>query len=179
MAVTASDILIKYSTTAGTAGSSQASTPAASLGKYISTTDVPAGANTQFDDVSATENAGGVTDYRCLFVLNNHASLPMVNAVVFLAAEVTSGANVAIGVDSTAISAKAATSAQAGTIASETVAPSTVSAFSSPTSAVAGLLLGTIPAGSCKAVWVRRTAANTAALSADGYTLGVTCDTDA
>jgi hypothetical protein len=61
-------------------------------------------------------------------------------------------------------------------VANETTAPSGVS-FSSPTTAGTGVALGTIPVAQCKAVWIRRTAANTAALSGDGVTLSVTGDT--
>ncbi|HEY9334362.1 MAG TPA: hypothetical protein VIQ79_08075, partial [Kribbella sp.] len=62
------------------------------------------------------------------------------------------------------------------TIANKTTAPAGVT-FSSPTNAATGVALGTIPAGQCKAFWVRRTAANTAALSNDGVTLAITGDT--
>lgn len=40
MAITASDILFKLSTTAGAAGNANAGTVGASLGKYISTTQL-------------------------------------------------------------------------------------------------------------------------------------------
>jgi hypothetical protein len=41
----------------------------------------------------------------------------------------------------------------------------------------AGVALGNIPAGQCKAFWIRRTAANSAALSNDGVTIAVAGDT--
>ena len=49
--------------------------------------------------------------------------------------------------------------------------------FSSPTTVGAGVALGTIGAGQVKAFWIRRTAANSSALSNDGVTIAVTGDT--
>jgi len=179
MAIVSSDILIRLATTAGAAGNSTAqANPNNSLGKYISTTDLTTSANGLFDDISGAENAASTVDYRLVFVSNNHASLAMLNAVAYLSAEVAGGASIAIGVDPTGITAKGASAIQAVTIANENTAPAGVT-FSSPTTAAGGIALGTIPAGSVVGVWVRRTAANTAALDADGVTLAVSCDTAA
>lgn len=179
MAIVAGDILFKLSTTAGSAGDSNTSTPAGSLGKYVSTTQVSAGANGLFDDISGAENAASTVDYRGIFVHNNHATLSLLNAVVYISAETAGGASVALATDNIAASAKGSASAQEAQIASETTAPTGVSAFSSPTTAGAGLSLGTIAAGQVKGFWVRRTAANSAALDNDGATLAVAGDTAA
>jgi len=179
MPIVASDVLFKLSTLAGSAGDSTASTPAASLGKYVSTSQWVSGTNALFDNVSGDENAASVVDYRCFFVHNNHASLTLENAVVYLSAEVAGGANVALAVDNIAATAKGSTSAQAAQIASETTAPSSVGAFSSPTTKAAGLALGSIGPGQVRAVWVRRSAANSAAINADGFTVAVAGDTAA
>lgn len=179
MAIVASDIVLRLSTTAGSAGDSTTSTPGASLGKYVSTSVMAAGANGLFDNISGDENAASTVDYRCVFVLNNHATLSLQNAVVYLSGDVAGGATVAIATDNIAASAKASASAQAATIATETTAPSGVSAFSAPTTKAGGLSLGTIAAGQVKAFWVRRTAANTAAVDADGTTFNVAGDTAA
>jgi hypothetical protein len=172
------DIQLKLSTQSGAAGNTTASTPAASLGKYISTTDWSAGTNTLFDDVSGAENAAAESEYRCIFVRNAHATLTMLSAVVYLSAEVSGGAVTAIGVDTTAASAIGASAAQALSVANEDTAPAGVT-FSAPTTVGTGVALGDIPAGSCRAVWIRRTTANTAAIDADGVTLAVACDTAA
>lgn len=179
MAIVASDIVLRLSTTSGSAGDSTTSTPAASLGKYVSTTVMSAGANGLFDDISGDENAASTVDYRCVFVLNNHASLSLTSAVVYLSADVAGGATVTIATDNIAASAKASASAQAAQIANETTAPTGVSAFSAPTTKAAGLSLGTIAAGQVKAFWVKRTAANSAALASDGVTFAVAGDTAA
>ena len=176
-AIVPTDILFKYSTTAGSAGNSGAGSASASLGKYISTTAIPdTTLNALFDDISGAENAAGTVDYRCVFIHNGNASNALENAVVYLSAEVAGGANIAVGADTTAASAIGSASAQALTIASETTAPAGVT-FSSPTTSGTGVSLGTIPVGQCKAFWVRRTATNSAALSNDGVTLAVTGNT--
>lgn len=179
MPITSADILFKLSTKSGSAGDSTASTPSASLGKYVSTTTMAAGANGLFDDISGAENTASVVDYRCVFVHNNHATLALQNAVVYVSAETAGGASVAIAVDNVAASAKGSSSAQADQVTNETTAPTGVGSFSTPTTSANGLSLGTLAAGQVRAVWVRRSAANTAALTGDGFTLAVTGDTAA
>lgn len=178
-AITTGELLWKYSTTAGAAGNTTAGTAAGSLGKYISTTQWAGGvANDLFDDISGAENAASTVDYRCIFIHNSNAANAYQNAVMYLSAEVAGGATVAIGVDTTAASAVGSATAQALTIANETTAPAGVT-FSSPTTLGTGIALGTIPSGNVRAVWIRRTAANTAALSGDGVTLALSGDTGA
>ncbi len=178
MSIVSGDILYKLATTAGSAGNSTAQAdPNASLGKYISTTSiVDATVNNLFDNVSGDENAASTVDYRCFFVRNAHATLTWLSPKVWLSAEVSGGASVAIGIDTTAASVIADATAQALTIATELIAPVGVS-FSAPTSKATGLSLADLPAGYCRAVWVRRTAANTAAKDNDGATVRVEGDT--
>lgn len=177
-AIVAGDILFKYSTTAGSNGNAGAGTAAGSLGKYISQTAWAGGAaNDLFDDISGAENAASTVDYRCIFVHNNNGANILQNAVIWMSAETAGGANIAIATDNIAASAIGAAPAQAAQIASETTAPSGVSAFSSPTTQGAGLALGNIGVGQCKAFWVRRTATNSSALSNDGVTIAVAGDT--
>jgi hypothetical protein len=168
------DILYRLSTKSGSAGNSLSQgDPNASLGKYISLTDWSATAlNNLFDNVSGSENAASDVEYRCIFVLNNHGSLTLQGPVAYISAEVAGGCSVAIGVDTTAASLKGASSAQAVSAADESSAPAGIS-FSSPTTVATGLALGDIAAGYCKAIWVRRTAANTVAVDADGFTLTI------
>ncbi len=177
-AIIASEILFKYSTVAGAAGNAGAGTPAGSLGKYISQTAWAGGsANDLFDDISGAENAASTVDYRCIFIHNSNTANALQNAVAYLSAEVAGGASIAIAVDNIAASAIGSSTAQAAQIANETTAPSGVGTFSSPTTAGTGIALGSIPTGQCRALWVRRTAANSAALSNDGVTIAVSGDT--
>lgn len=179
MAITASDILFKLSTTAGSAGNSNTSTPAASLGKYISTTQITdATLHNLFDVITGDENAASDVEYRCLFVHNNHGTLTLQSPVVWISSEVSGGAVAAISVDATAASAIGSASAQAKQVADESTAPSSQT-FTAPTSKGTGIALGDIAAGSCKAIWIRRTAANTSALDNDGVTIRVEGDTAA
>jgi len=179
MAIVSSDILFKLSVKTGAAGNTEAGTPAGSLGKYISTTEITdASLNNLFDDVSGAENAASDVEYRCYFVHNSHATLTLQSAVVWLSAEVGGGAAAAIAVDDVAASAIGDASAQADEVADESTAPSGES-FSSPTTKGTGLTVGDIAAGYCRAIWVRRTAANTSALDSDGVTIRVEGDTAA
>lgn len=173
MPIISSDLVYRFSVTSGSAGNTTAGTAAGSLGKYISTTAITdATLNNLFDDISATENAALTVDYRLFFVLNNHASITLTSPVVWLSSETAGGANIAISVDTTGVTAKGSASAQAKQIANETTAPTSQS-FSSPTTKGTGLTIADIPAGSVQGIWVRRTAAASTALSPDGVVLRV------
>lgn len=178
MPITATEILFKYSVVAA-AGNTTAGTASGSLGDQISTTQIPdATLNNLFDNISGDENAASVVDYRCYFVHNNHGSLAWETVKVWLSSEVAGGASAAIGLDPAGVTAVGANSAQAATIANELTAPAGVT-FTAPTTKVGGLTIGNIPAGSVAAIWVRRTAANTAALDNDGVTIRCEGDTAA
>lgn len=179
MPIVAGDLLWKFSVKTGAAGNSTASNGASSLGKYISTSAWAGGVlHDLFDVVTGDENAASDVEYRCVFIHNNHATLTWQNAVVWIASQVAGGAAIAIGVDPAAASAIGSAGAQAAEIATEGDAPAGVS-FTAPTTKGAGLSLGNIAPGECRAIWIRRTAANTAAQSADGATLQIEGDTAA
>jgi hypothetical protein len=178
MAITATDILFKFSVAAA-AGDTTAGTAAGSLGDQISTTQITdATLHNLFDQISGDENAASDVEYRCLFVHNNHATLTWENVVVWLSAEVAGGAVAAISVDTTGVTPKGQASAQAKTIADEGTAPAGQT-FSAPTTKGTGLAIGNIPAGSVAAIWVRRSAANTGAVNNDGVTIRCEGDTAA
>lgn len=179
MAITATDVVFYYSTTAGSAGDTTAGTAAGSLGKYCSTTAMATGANGIFDDITGAENAASTVDYRCIFIRNNHATLTATSVTVYVSAEVAGGANVAIALDNIATSAKGAATAQAATIATETTTPTGVGAFSTPTTDGTGLAIASLAPGQVKGIWVRRTATNSAAMNGDGFTIAASFDTPA
>jgi hypothetical protein len=142
-----------------------------SLGKWCSTTDiVDATLNNLFDDISGDENAAQESEYRCIFIHNAHATLTWQNVVVWISNETEGGANISIGLDTTAASPYTSTSQQALVVANEDTAPAGVT-FSSPTSKATGLSIGNLPAGYVKAIWVKRTATNSAAMANDSVTL--------
>lgn len=182
MAILTTDLLYKFSVKTGSAGDSTAGTAAGSLGKYISTTQITdATLNNLFDDVTGDENAASaVVDYRCIFIHNNHGSLAWTTVVVWVSAETANGVDCAIATDDIADSAKGSASAQAAEIANETTAPTGVSAFSTPTTKATGLSMSaSIEAGNVKALWIRRTSANRAALDNDSVTVRCEGDTAA
>jgi hypothetical protein len=125
----------------------------------------------QFDDVNSTESAAGDTEYRCLYVHNDHPTLTLQNAVIWIVSN-TSGNRIAIGLGTSAINGVEQT------VANENTAPSAVS-FSQPASKGAGLALGSIPPGEHKAFWVRRLIAAATGASNDTYQFRVEGDTAA
>jgi hypothetical protein len=174
MAIVASDIVFRLSVSAA-AGDTTAGTPATSLGDQVSTTVItPAALHNLFDVVTGAQAAAGHIDYRCIFVLNNHATLTLQAAIAQLTSQTALGGTIAFGLDTTAVSAKGAATAQAVTVANETTAPAGV------TFATSDAAIGDIPAGSVKGIWLRRTVtAATAAINPDGVIMTVTGDTDA
>ena len=181
MPIVPADIKKKLSIKTGSAGNSQAQAdPDQSLGKYISTTEINEGTplNNLFDDVTGDENAALDVEYRCFFYHNSHATLTLQSPVFWIASEVAGGADVAIAVDGIAASPIGQASAQADEVVDESTAP-TGESFTAPTTKAGGLALGDLAAGNCRAVWVRRTATDSAALNNDGATFRLEGDTAA
>lgn len=181
MPISSSDIKIRLSTKSGSAGNSLSQGNVNnSLGKYISTTDiVNSTLNNLFDDISGSENAASTVDYRCVFVYNAHPTLTWTGVKIYLSAEGVGGANISIAIDDIVASVVGDTSAQAAEIANETTAPTGVGSFSAPTTTGAALSIGDLPAGKCRAVWVKRTATNSAAVDSDSVDLTCFGDTSA
>lgn len=179
MAILTTDLKYKLSTTAGSAGNTLAQgTPANSLGKYVATTVVDQGVTLHnlFPKLTGPQNAASVVHYLLVFVHNDHATLTAEALAVWIDSQVSGGASIAIGLDPAGNVVKGSASAQAATIASITDAPAGVT-FTAPTDYAGGLVVGDLQAGYVRGVWVRRTAANTAAKDADGATLKVQSDT--
>lgn len=132
---------------------------ATGLGGAISADAAPS-----FNEVLPDESIIGSTKYRCLYVLNNHASLTLTGAKIWLSGNTPSpSTDIAIGIGSSAIGAIEQS------IADETIAPVGVT-FSAAASEAAALTLGDLTPGQSRAVWERRVvAAGAAALSQDTY----------
>lgn len=169
MSITGTDIKKRFSVAAA-AGNTTAGTATGSLGDQISTTDIPDGTlDNLFDDVSSAQAAAGATDYRCFFVLNDHASLTALGVTVTVQSQTSGGAAATIALDNAGVTAKGSGSAQAATIADEASAPAGVGSFGA-----GPLTIGNIPPGSCAAVWVKRvTGAGAGALNPDGAVIRV------
>jgi hypothetical protein len=181
MPIVDTDIVYRLSTTAGAAGDTLPSTPPASLGKYVSTSVVSLSTplNNIFDDVTGDESAAGAIEYRCVFVLNNHPTLTLQAAKLWVVSQVPGGASADIGLDPAGNVLKSSATAQAQTIANENTAPGGVT-FTAPASKSVGLTVGDLGPAQVRAIWVRRTVpASSAAINNDGFTLRVEGDTAA
>ena len=177
MAVVAGDIDFHFSVVGDGPGMNDAGTAGGSLGDFVASNQLTdATLHNLFDVVTGDENAAEDVEYRCVFVRNANSTDTLLSAVVWLQSETAGGANIAIGLDPTGVVADDSASPQAVTIADESTAPAGVS-FSSPTTKGAGLSIGDIEAGEVQAIWIRRTATNSAALDTDGVVLRVEGDT--
>ena len=168
MPITSSDIQFKLS------GGAANSNGNASLGGAISSTSASSSLNAFFDRVTSSEAASGDIEYRCVYIKNGHASLTLYGAVVWISANTPSTyTTIDIGLGTSAIGGTEQT------VANENTAPTGVT-FSAPSSYATGLSIGDIPAGSHKAIWIRRTvSASAAAYNNDTFTLSVQGDSGA
>lgn len=182
-AIVAADIQFLLSAPGASAGYANTGTPGNSLGKYVSTTQLSGTPlDNLFLDLTGAQNAASQVDYACVFILNNTASgNSMLNTVAWIpnASNITGATTHALGVDTTAASAKASATAQALVIASSTTAPTGVTFVGPSSTNSGGVTLGTIAPGYVRAVWIRRTATNSAPLNNDGFTLEIDFDTQA
>lgn len=187
-AIVSSDILFKLSAPGATQGNTVSGTAGDSWGNYISTTQI---SNTPLDnlftDITGAQNAAGQVDYACIFIHNNTSSgNSMLNTVAWLPLSlyVAGGATISLAADTFSASAIGTSSQQAVKITANTNAPAGVSGWVNPTntqpvspSYTNGIQLGTIAPGFCIAVWIRRTATNSAPVNNDGFTLEIDLDT--
>ena len=198
-AIVASDIQFLLSAPTATAGYATAGSVGSSWGKFVSNTQISSTPlDNLFTDITGAENAASQVDYACVFILNNTASgNSMLNTVLWLptSADVSGGATVSVGLDPVSGPAnitapvKTSSSAQASVIASGTnggSAPGSISTWVSNVGTdpaapnyTGGLQMGTIAPGCVRAFWVRRTAANTGPVNADGFGWQVDFDTQA
>lgn len=146
-----------------------------SLGGVRSSTQLTdAVLNNLWDDVSGAESTPGDTEYRCIYVRNNHGTLTLQGSRIWISTNTTTPANaIAIALAGEGLNATAET------VADEDTAP-VGETFSQPASFAAGLVMGDIPAGQHYAIWVRRIIpAAQSAQSNVTYTLSVQGDTAA
>lgn len=181
-AIVSSDVVTLLSNSGASAGYSVTGTPGASLGGYVSTSVMSlTSLDNLFLDLTGAQNAADQVDYACLFVLNNTASgNSMLITVAWLptSSNVTGATSHAIGVDPTAASVKTSSGAQAVTISASTTAPAGVTFVAPSSTNSGGVSLGTIAPGYVRAIWLRRTAANTAPLNNDGFSIEIDWDSN-
>ena len=178
MAIVAADIKMRLSTQAGAAGNAGAGTPGASIGKYMSTTDITDNVlDNLLRDITAAEDEAGITVYRCFFVYNSHASLTYKAAKVWIASQQAGGADITMGLDPGGVVTYNQAGAQATAPANELTAPASV-AFTAPTTEGTALVIGDMAINKCAAVWVKAVVAPGAAAIADQMVITVKGNTD-
>lgn len=106
--------------------------------------------NELFDNIDKDESLAGDTEYRCFYLLNDHATDDAINVTLWIHQDTNAEDTLAIGLDPVGVSGTATT------IANENTVPAGV-VFTSPSSEGGGLLLGTLGAADFYAIWVRRT----------------------
>jgi hypothetical protein len=169
MPIASSDLIERLS------GGASNSDPNLSLGGVKSSTAVTDNVtHNLWDVVSSTESNDGDTEYRCIYLHNNHASLTLQNAKVWVSTNTGSASTtVEIGAGSAAINATEQT------VANENTAPTSVT-FSAAANEGAAVTLGNIPNGQHKAIWIKRIiTAAAAAANDDTYVLTYAGDTAA
>lgn len=124
MAISSTD-LVYYLTGATSDGGAQTDADA-SFGNYRSSTTITTDTdNNLFDDVSGDEASDGDTEYRCLCIKNEHGSLDLTSAKVFLSDDTVGSGNTvsfAVEVPETAN----LTNGNAQQIANESTAPTSI-----------------------------------------------------
>jgi hypothetical protein len=148
----------------------------ASLGGAMSSVEIVDNVdNNLFDDVSGVESAAGDVEYRGFYILNNHGSLALSDARIYISS-LTSSATTEfdLGIAAEAVNVNMAT------IANESTAPGSVT-FTRPTTYSGGIALNSttgLAAGARKGVWIRRTvdvaspaALDTGSIKVEGDTL--------
>ena len=183
MAVIQAEILI-YLTGAGSDGGAQASA-AASLGSYRSSTEVGAGDNNLFDDVTGSEASAGDTEYRCFCVKNTNGSDALDAVKVWISTDTGNGEDdISFAVE---VPTGSDTAGYAQTIANESTAPTVnagnVSDWSDATTKGTGVSIDInahdtdMDAGEIIFVWLRRViSASAAQAAAESVTISVEGD---
>lgn len=169
MAIISSEISYRLS------GGAANSNTSLSLGSTKSSTAITtATINNLFDNVTGDEAAAGSTEYRCVYIHNGNVSLTWEAVKIWIDTNTPSpGTDCSIALGSSAVNGTEQT------VASETTAPASVT-FSQPANKAAGLLIGDIPAGQHKAIWIRRVVtAGAAAYNSDSVIIRAEGDTAA
>lgn len=165
MPIASSDIHYRLS------GGSSNSDPAASLGGAKSTT-TDAGA-TIMPDVTGAQSAAGITQYRGVYVSNEHGSLTYQAVKVWKSTAPSASGDAA----DLALAAEAVNT-QMASIGAETTAPSGVTFANTAVSFATGLSIGDIPSTQFKGIWLKRTITAGTAAAADSFAITAQGDTN-
>jgi hypothetical protein len=151
-------------------GDSGNTDPDFSLGGGRSSTEVIFSPTLQnlFDNVTSDEALSGLTEYRCIYLQNDHATDSVDSVKLWISANTPSASTtIEIGLD------PAGKNGLADTISPSTEAPAGVT-FSAPTTEGTGLSIGLLQAQDVYPVWIKRTvSASAAATSLDNFILDI------
>ncbi len=168
MAIVAADIDYKLSGGAANADGNL------SIGGVLSANDMGEALHDLFDVVGSSEASAGDTEYRCIYIQNNHGTITAQNIKAFILSQTTSpdtSFEIGLGV-------AGANTAEA-TIADENTAPASV-VFSAPADDASGLDIPDLAPGDYFGLWIKRIVnAASAAFNADTASLRVSVDTAA
>ena len=162
MAIIASEIQYRLS------GGASNANPLISLGGVKSS--VAMGTDL-LDTVTSTEATAGDIEYRCIYVHNANATLALIGSKIWLQLN-TVGSHIAIGLGVAGINSTETA------VVDEQTAPVGVTFSTVPTDFSTGLLIGDLPAGQHKAIWLRRTIPAATGLATETFTLRVQGDTN-
>ena len=156
MAIVASDLKFYLS------GGASNSDPDASLGGVCSSVEITDDTlHNLFDKVTGDESAVGDTEYRAFYVKNNHATLSLESAKLWIKTNTPGGDSVQIGKEASSGDNKQ-------TITNESTAPTGIT-FADCANKAAGLDLGTLAAGAVYMIWVKRVVPASCAAYDDNY----------
>jgi len=142
------------------------------LGGAITGTEATDSINDIFDLVTSTESSVGSTEYRCIYVKNTNGVLTLSNAVNYIVTNTPlTSTNLFIGLGTSSIGGVEQI------IASETTAPIGIT-FTDLLGVGNALNIGSVPAGSHMAIWLKRVVdAGASASASDGAQIIVSGDT--
>jgi hypothetical protein len=149
-------------------------------GKMSSVAITNASLHNLFDLVTGAEAAAGDIEYRCFYVRNNHGSLTLKAAKIWISTETTSGdTNIDIGLDPAGAGNGDTTGQAFGPVGDEGTAP-TGPVFTHPITEGAALSIGDLAAGEGIGIWVEWTInAAAAAIASDDVIMTFKGDTAA
>ncbi len=178
-AITTAELVWKFSINTGPGNSTAQANPNDSIGGFMASSLWAGGVlHDLWDQITGDENAVSEAEYRLVFVHNTNTANALQAPKVWISADVAGGAAYAISLDGTGVTVATLATAQGERVANENTAP-TGEVFSAPVTKATGLSAANIPAGSVLPIWIRRTAANTAAMQSDGATIRIDGDTGA
>lgn len=143
-------------------------------GAITATPIVTATLHNLFDVVGSAESSSGDTEYRCLYVQNDHGTLTLQNAIGFINTQsVSTDTSIEFALGSSAVGGVEQT------VADESTAPTGVT-WTALTGSGNSQAIGDIPAGSWKAIWIKRiVGVGSSAYSNDNAIIEVSGDTAA